>query len=125
LGLLALPVRRLGVFVPLAGACALCLLLPIRLDTWVARHTRRFPLGLDYVKDNDPSNTSSRGEWEHAAKETVLGITHWTLVLVGLAAVISILVLLRRRERAPFPGGPVPSVHAPDATPPKLTKSQL
>jgi hypothetical protein len=125
LGLLALPFRRAGVFVPLAGALALCLLLPVRLDTWVARHTRRFPLGLDYLKDSDPSNTSSRGEWEHAAKDTVFQITHLTLLLVGLGAVISILLLLRRREAATLLGGPAPSVHAPDATPPELTKSQL
>jgi hypothetical protein len=125
LGLLALPFRRVGAFVPLAGALALCLLLPVRLDTWVARHTRRFPLGLDYLKDSDPSNTSSRGEWEHAAKDTVLGITHLTLVLVGLGVLIALVVALRRRAAAPAPAAPVPAVHAPDATPPELTKSQL
>jgi hypothetical protein len=120
IGLVALALRRYGVFVSLAGALALCLLLPIRLDTWVARHTRRFPLGLDYVKDSDPSNTSSSGEWEHAAKDTVLGITHWTLVLVGLAFAVSALLLLRRRERiAPAP--PLEAVHAPDVTPPGLS----
>lgn len=119
IGVLAQLLRRLGVFISLAAACAICLLLPIRLDEWVTRHTRRFPYGLDYLKDSDPSNTSSRGEWEHAAKDTALGITHWTLVLAGVALLIATFVLLRRREAAPAPP-PVEGVHAPDATPPGL-----
>ena len=116
-GTLALPLRRLGVYLSLAAALAFCLLLPIRLDSWSTRHARRFPLGMDYLKDSDPSNTSSRGEWEDAAKDTVLGITHWTIVLIGAAVVLAVLLQLRRR--APVPAPPPEGVHAPDVTPPQ------
>jgi hypothetical protein len=105
-GLAALPFRRVGVYVSVAAAIVLCVLLPLRLDAWIARHGRRFPLGMDYLKDNDPANTSSRGEWEHAAKETVLSLTHWTIGLAVGAAVVAALVHLRRKPRAPVPPPP-------------------
>ena len=57
----------------------------------------RYPQGIDFVRDSDPSNLSSRGEWEHAAQSTVTSITHWTLGLAIGAIVVAVLLELRRR----------------------------
>jgi hypothetical protein len=124
IGALALALGRAGVYVALAASLAFCLLLPIRLDAWSARHERRFPLGMDYLKDSDPSNTSSRGEWEHAARDTVLSITHWTIVLIAVSTLVALFVHLRRRKAAPV-GPPPEVVGVPDTTPPSLTRSNL
>ncbi len=121
LGALAMPIRRYGVFVVLAGALALCLLIPIRVDSWMTRHAHRFPQGMDYLKDSDPSNTSSRGEWEQTAKDTILSMTHWTLILVGVGAAFAVLVFVRRsRDEPAVSTTPLEGVHAPDVTPPAL-----
>ncbi|MHB8469158.1 MAG: hypothetical protein ACYDCH_05315 [Gaiellaceae bacterium] len=97
-GLLTLPLRRAGLYVTALVGIAVCLVLPHLSHGWIDRHVRRFPLGLDFVKDSSPSNLSTKGEWEKAAQETVASITHWTLALAIGAIVIGVLLEVRRRR---------------------------
>jgi len=97
LGIAALALRRYGVYVVAAAGIAMCLVLPGISNGWIGRHSARFPLGVDFVKDSDPSNYLNRGEWEHAAQSTLTSITHWTLGLCIGAIVIAAALELRRR----------------------------
>lgn len=100
--------RRGGSYVVTVAAIALAVLLPHDLDSWTARHTKRFPRGIDLIRDGDPSNLSSRGEWEAAARDTVVSLTHWTIG-IALAAVFVLAVLALRRRFAPrAPGVALP-----------------
>lgn len=96
-GVVGLALRRYGVYLTAITAVAVCIALPRVSHGWIARHTLRFPLGVDLIKDSDPSNLSSRGEWEHAAQDTIASIAHWTLGLAIGAIVISVLLEVRRR----------------------------
>ncbi len=108
IGLAAMFWRRGGTYVVAAAAVALAVVLPDRLDVWARRHTTRFPLGVDLVPDSDPSDLSSRGEWEHNARETAFSLAHWTIGLaVAAVAVATALALLRRRRGARPPLPPV------------------
>jgi hypothetical protein len=111
-GLVAMLWRRGGLYVVSGAAIAISLLLPHRLDEWTARHTRRFPLGVDLIKDASPSNLSARGEWEQNARDTVISLAHWTIGIAIAAAVIAAgLALLRRlRPRQAFIAAPPPAV---------------
>jgi hypothetical protein len=100
-GLAGLLLRRFGIYLAAAAGIVVCLVLPGISQGWVARHIARFPYGIDFVKDSDPSNLSSRGDWEHAAQATIVSITHWTLGLCVGAVVIGVLLELRRRRGAP------------------------
>jgi hypothetical protein len=104
--------RRGGIYVVSGAAIAISLVLPHRLDAWTARHTRRFPIGVDLIKDADPSNLASRGEWEQNARDTVISLTHWTIgIAIGAVAVVAGLALLRRlRPRQAFIAAPPPVV---------------
>jgi hypothetical protein len=97
-GAAALPLRRFGLFATALAGIALCLALPRVSHGWIGRHTRRFPFGMDFVRDLNPSNLSSHGEWERAAQDTISSITHWTLVLAIGAIVVGLLLELRRRS---------------------------
>lgn len=97
-GLVALPLRRLGVFVSAVAGIVLCLVLPSLSQRWVAGHIARFPHGVDFIPDSSPSNLSSKGDWEHAAQDTIASITHWTLALAIGAIVVGVLLELRRRR---------------------------
>lgn len=90
--------KRHGVYLAAAAGIVCSLLLPGISNGWIARHERRFPVGMDFIKDSDPSNLSSRGEWEHAAQATVTSITHWTLGLAVGAILVCVLLELRRRS---------------------------
>ena len=111
-GLLAMLWRRGGLYVVSGAAIVLSLLLPHRLDAWTARHTRRFPLGVDLIADSNVSNLASRGEWEQNARDTVISLTHWTIgIAIGAAAIVAGLALLRRlRPRQAFIAAPPPVV---------------
>jgi hypothetical protein len=100
LGLAASYAGRAGVYPVGAGGILLALALTHRLDRWTAHHAARFRFGIDLVPDTSPSSTSSRGEWEQSARETVLSLTHWTIALAIASAVI-VAALALRRGRAP------------------------
>lgn len=111
-GLVAMLWRRGGLYVVSGAAIAISLLLPHRLDEWTARHTRRFPLGVDLIKDASPSNLASRGEWEQNARDTVISLAHWTIgIAIAAAVLVAGLALLRRlRPRQAFIAAPPPAV---------------
>jgi hypothetical protein len=111
-GVVAMLWRRGGVYVVSGAAIVLSYLLPHRLDAWTARHTRRFPLGVDLIADANPSNLASRGEWEQNARDTVISLAHWTIgIAIGAAAIVAALALLRRlRPRQAFIAAPPPAV---------------
>jgi hypothetical protein len=104
--------RSGGLYVVSGAAIAISLLLPHRLDAWTARHTRRFPIGVDLIKDADPSNLASRGEWEQNARDTVISLAHWTIgIAIAAAVIVTGLALLRRlRPRQAFIAAPPPVV---------------
>jgi len=107
-GIVGLALKRYGVYLVSAVSIAVCIALPHISHGWIARHTHRFPLGVDLIKDSDPSNLSTRGEWEHAAQETIGSIAHWTLGLAVAAIVVGVLVEVRRRtgrDAVPVSGG--------------------
>jgi hypothetical protein len=110
--LLAMVWRAGGLYVVSGAAIAISLLLPHRLDAWTARHTRRFPLGVDLIKDSSPSNLASRGEWEQNARDTVISLMHWTIgIAIAAVVIVTGLALLRRlRPRQAFIAAPPPVV---------------
>jgi hypothetical protein len=110
--LLAMLWRRGGLYVVSGAAIVLSLLLPYRLDAWTARHTRRFPIGVDLISDKSNSNLASRGEWEQNARDTVISLTHWTIgIAIAAAVILAGLALLRRlRPRQAFIAAPPPVV---------------
>ena len=99
-GAAGLALRRYGVYLAAATGIVICLLLPGISHGWIARHERRFPLGVDFIPDNSSSNLSTHGEWEHAAQSTVTSMTHWTLGLAIGTIVIGVLLEIRRRRSA-------------------------
>jgi hypothetical protein len=111
-GIVAMLWRRGGLYVVSGAAIVLSLLLPHRLDAWTARHTRRFPIGVDLIADSNASNLASRGEWEQNARDTVISLTHWTIgIAIGAVAIVAGLALLRRlRPRQAFIAAPPPVV---------------
>ncbi len=66
-----MPLRRLGLFVSSVVGGAVCLVLPSLSQGWVAGHIARFPHGVDFIPGSSPSNLSSKGDWEHAAQDTI------------------------------------------------------
>ena len=100
-GLVCLLLRRWGIYPVALVGIVVCLVLPGLSQGWVAGHIARFPLGVDLVKDSDPSNLASRGEWEHSAQATIASITHWTLGLCIGVFVIGALVEWRRWRGRP------------------------
>jgi hypothetical protein len=109
---LAMLWRRGGLYVVSGAAIVISLLLPHRLDAWTARHTRRFPLGVDLIPDSSTSNLASRGEWEQNARDTVISLAHWTIgIAIGAVVIVAGLALLRRlRPRQAFIAAPPPAV---------------
>ena len=97
-GTVGLALRRYGVYLSGAAGIVVCLVLPGVSHSWIARHERRFPRGVDFIPDGSSSNLSTRGEWEHAAQATVASITHWTLGLAIGAIVIGVLLEIRHRR---------------------------
>ncbi len=96
-GAAALPLRRFGVVASAGAGIVVCLVLPSVSKGWIGRHERRFPFGMDFVRDSSASNLSSHGEWERAAQDTISSMTHWTLVLALGAIVVAVLLEIRRR----------------------------
>ena len=99
-GVVASVLRRHGLYLVAATGMVLCFVLPALSNNWLGRHERRFPQGIDFIRDSDPSNLASRGEWEQTAQSTVTSITHWTLGLAIGAIVVGLLLEIRRRRGA-------------------------
>ena len=110
--LLAMLWRRGGLYVVSGAAIVMSLLLPHDLNTWTARHTRRFPLGVDLIPDSSSSSLAAKGEWEQNARDTVISLTHWTIgIALAAAAIVAGLTLLRRLSpRQAFIAAPPPAV---------------
>lgn len=107
IGFLAM-VTRYGLYVSAVAAIVAAVLVTSRIDTWMHRHTRRFPFGEDLIPNNDPSNHLDRGQWEHEAKQTALSLAHWTIALAAAAIVIAAFVEYRRRRGLVRPTPPPP-----------------
>jgi hypothetical protein len=116
-------IRRFGLYLVSVAGIVVCLVLPGLSNGWIGRHERRFPQGIDFVRDSDPSNLSSRGEWEHAAQDTVTSITHWTLGLAIGAIVVGVLLEIRRRRgaNALLVGAPATSTESTTGGAPQIT----
>jgi len=97
-GAAALLLRRHGIYASALAGAAICVVLPSISHGWIGRHERRFPFGMDFVKDSSPSNLSSRGQWEHAAQDTIASMTRWTLVLAIGAIIVGVLLEVRHRR---------------------------
>lgn len=97
-GAVGLALKRHGIYLAAAAGIVVCAVLPGLSHGWIGRHERRFPIGVDFIPDGSPSNLSSRGEWEHAAQDTVTSICHWTLGLAIGAIVVGALAEVRRRR---------------------------
>lgn len=124
-GALALPLRRFGFYVTALAGVAICLVMPHLSHGWIARHERRFPLGMDFLKDADPSNLSSKGEWEQAAQSTVSSVTHWTLGLAVGAIAVGLLLEWRRRRSSDVVGVLAVVTGEAEASPVLLADSDL
>jgi hypothetical protein len=104
-GALAMLLGRVGVVASALAAIAATVVLLVPLHTWEARHTARYPVGIDLV----PRSTGDiylRGEWEGRARTTARQLGTATIVIAGLA--IAILGLLEVRRRRGLTGMVVP-----------------
>jgi hypothetical protein len=112
-GALLLP-TRVGVIVASLGAIALTILLVLPLDTWEGEHVARYPLGVDLIPRNDPSDLILRGEWEENARRTAQEIGFWTIVIACVAIALTLVFEFRRRRglAGPPPPPPPPEVAA-------------
>lgn len=111
-GVLAITLGRHGVYVSAVAAILLVVGVTDRLDAWTARHTHRFPLGVDLIGAKDAAgNKLDPGQWEDSARSTALSLGHWTIGLAAAAIVITGTLEFRRvRRAAAAPVGPPPEV---------------
>ena len=118
-GILASLLRvRLAAAVPAVAGIVASVLLLVPLGTWAAEHTKRYPLGVDLIRQSSPQDLVLRGEWEHNAQTTAHQIG---LATIGIAiAAILLTVALEVRRRRGIEGPPVPpppeAVGAPELT---------
>jgi hypothetical protein len=115
-----------GFYVVCGAAIVDALAVTHRLDRWVAHHSARFPNGVDLIpSSNAASDKIAPGEWEGKARDTALSLQHWTISIAVAAALVVTALAARHRwfSRAPAPAPPpLEGIHAPDATPPGLSK---
>jgi len=89
-----------AIYVTCALACLDAFALTVRLHRWQVHHTARFAYGEDLISDPTTSSSLVRGEWETDAAHTVRSLVHYTVGLALAAALITLLLSLRRK-RAP------------------------
>jgi hypothetical protein len=99
-GVIAMWLPR-GVYISAVCGIIGALVLPLRLDRWTLHHSLRFPDGIDLLPKTSTSNLLDRGEWEAAARSTVLSLQRWTIGLCIAIIVIAVLVEVRRRRGVP------------------------
>jgi hypothetical protein len=98
-GALAMLLGRLGVVASALAAVAATVVLLVPLHTWTARHTTRYPVGIDLVPRSAASDDIYlRGEWEGRAQTTARQLGAATIVIAGLAVVVLGLLEVRRRR---------------------------
>ena len=103
-GLLASVLRsRFANFLPAAASIVATILLLIPLGGWAARHTARYPLGTDNIRDSTPTkispqNLMNQGEWEQSAQTTARQIAWVTLGLASAAILLTGALEIRRRR---------------------------
>jgi hypothetical protein len=109
-GLLAMLLRsRLAAVIPAVAAIVAAIVLLIPLGTWAAGHTSRYPLGVDNIRQSDPSDIYLRGEWEQNAKTTARQIGFATIgMAVAAILILAALEYRRRRGRDAIPVEPLP-----------------
>ena len=90
---------RRGLYVVVAAAVAIPLVLTHRIDRWEQHHAARYPEGADLISPASTSDTLLQGQWEAGAKETALELAHTTLGLALAAAAIASALEVRRRRR--------------------------
>jgi hypothetical protein len=119
-GLLAMLLRsRLAAVIPAVAAIVAAIVLMIPLGTWASEHTNRYPLGVDNIKQSDPSDIYLRGEWEQSAKTTAREIGFATIGLaVAAIAILAALEYRRRRGRETIPVEPPPIELSTGGAPP-------
>jgi hypothetical protein len=116
LGTAAMLIGRTSVIVTSVGAIATTIALLLPLDTWVSRHTGRYPDGVDLIPHSAGSaDIYLRGEWEGTARHTALQLGTATIVIAAAAAVLSVLLEARRRR------GHIPPLPPP---PPEMATGQ-
>jgi hypothetical protein len=89
---------RYGIYVSCVAAIAEALALTVRLGTWQAHHTARFPFGEDNYPDSSNSSLVDRGQWEHQAASTVHSLVGYTIGLALAASALGLVFALRRRK---------------------------
>jgi hypothetical protein len=114
-------IGRAGVIVSAVAAISATVALLVPLDTWTARHTGRFPDGIDLTPRASTSDIYLRGEWEGTARHTAERLGTATIVLAALAIAIFALLEVRRRRgvSAPIPPPP-PEVVTSAPTPGRM-----
>jgi hypothetical protein len=98
-GTLAMLLGRVGVVASALAAIAATVALLVPLHTWTARHSDRYPVGIDLVPRSAGSDDIYlRGEWEGRARATARQLGTVTIVIAGLAVVVLGLLEVRRRR---------------------------
>ena len=96
-----------GLFVVCGAAIIDALALTIRLGRWERHHTARYPFGEDNYPDSSTSSLTSRGQWEHNAVDTVHSLVGYAVGLAIAAALIAVLLEVRRRRGHTAPPPPL------------------
>ena len=109
LGAGAMYLGRQGVILTSLGATVLTGALLASLHGWAARHTARYPVGVDLIPRSAGSeDIYLRGEWEGTARHTAEQLGIATIVLAAAAIAIFVLLEVRRRRGIVPPSPPPP-----------------
>ena len=109
IGAAAMLLGRLGAVASGLATIAAAVVLLVPLGTWTARHTARYPDGVDLIPRSALSeDIYRRGEWEGTARHTADQLGTATIVIAGLAVVATGFLEARRRRRAAPPVPPPP-----------------
>ena len=104
----AMLIGRAGVIVTSLAAIALTTSLLVPIDGWAARHTARFPVGVDLIPPSAGSaDVYLGGEWEGTARHTAEQLGAATIG-IAVAALAIVLLLEARRRRGPVAPPPPP-----------------
>jgi hypothetical protein len=104
----AMLIGRAGVIVSALAAIGATIIFLVPLGTWTARHTARYPDGVDLIRQSSTSDVYLRGEWEGTARRTARQLGIVTIVLGGIAIGAYALLEVRRRRGVVPPVPPPP-----------------